>query len=79
VWSLEINASAYQGLYNLFIYVGDGKHKGNCIEWHDWVASISALCLGALRFKFWLRDWVSWLRYFVVFLSPSKQTQKQYL
>jgi hypothetical protein len=35
VWSLEINASAYQGLYNLLIYVGDGKHKGNCIGCHD--------------------------------------------
>lgn len=45
----------------------------------SWVCSTPAPCVGNPRFKSWHGDWLSWLRSFVIFSSPSKQMLEEYL
>jgi hypothetical protein len=39
------------------------------------VVNTSASCSAGPKFKSWSGDWLSWLRVFVVFLSPTRKSQ----
>jgi hypothetical protein len=48
-------------------------------ECYDWAVSFSVSYSGGLWTKSWASNWLSWPRFFTVFLSPSRQILEQYL
>jgi hypothetical protein len=64
--NMHLYCAVAYNFYSLLPYLLSTKRHGQ-------VVNTPASYSGGPGFKSWLRDWLSWLRFFMVFHSPSRQ------